>query len=241
MSDWKPKRFWQAASAQPCEGGFTVTLDGRAVKTPAKALLVVPTMPMAQAIAVEWDAQTGLVDPRTMPVTRSANAAIDKVRSQRAEVIELLAEYGGSDLLCYRAPAPETLVARQAQQWDPLLAWAAEDLRAPLAVGQGVMHVPQPPETLTVLTRALHEFDDFALAGVHDLISLSGSLVLALAVTRGRLSAAAAWDLSRLDEDWQITQWGADEDAAAAAAVKRDAFLHAETFYHLSRGHLPQH
>ncbi|WP_322895887.1 MULTISPECIES: ATP12 family chaperone protein [unclassified Yoonia] len=235
MSDWKPKRFWQAATAQPCDGGFTVTLDGRAVKTPAKALLVVPTMPMAEAIALEWDAQTGLVDPRTMPVTRSANAAIDKVRSQRAEVIALLAEYGDSDLLCYRAATPDGLVAKQAQHWDPLLDWAARELDAPLAVGQGVMHVTQPPESLATLQRALEAFDDFALAAAHDLISLSGSLVLALAVTRQYLLAAQAWDISRVDEDWQIAQWGLDEEAAAATAVKRDAFLHAERVFHLSR------
>ncbi|MBQ2261433.1 MAG: ATPase [Loktanella sp.] len=235
MSDWKPKRFWQAATAQPCDGGFTVTLDGRAVKTPAKALLVVPTMPMAEAIALEWDAQTGLVDPRTMPVTRSANAAIDKVRTQRDEVIGLLAEYGGSDLLCYRAPAPEGLVARQGQQWDPLLDWAARELDAPLAIGQGVMHIAQPAATLAIFRRELEACDDFALAAVHDLISLSGSLVLALAVTHGHLNATRAWDLSRIDEDWQIAQWGADEEAAAATAVKRDAFLHAERFLHLTR------
>lgn len=241
MSDWAPKRFWKAATPQTCDGGFTVTLDGRSVKTPAKAPLVVPTLPMAAAIAAEWDAQTGSVDPRTMPVTRSANAAIDKVRTQRAEVIGLLAEYGGSDLLCYRAPAPDALVAQQAQHWDPLLDWAARDLGATLVVGQGVMHVAQRPETMALFTRELDAFDDFALAAAHDLISLSGSLVLALAVTRGRLPASQAWELSRVDEDWQIAQWGADEDAVAAAEIKRNAFLHAETFYHLSRGHLPQH
>jgi chaperone required for assembly of F1-ATPase len=235
MSDWKPKRFWKAATPDACDGGYTVTLDGRPVKTPAKAALIVPNMAMATAVAAEWDAQTGLVDPRTMPVTRSANAAIDKVRTQRNEVIGLLSEYGGSDLLCYRAATPDRLVALQNAQWDPLLDWAARDLGAVLAVGQGVMHVPQPPETLALFQRTLSAFDDFALAAAHDLISLSGSLVLALAVTRGHLPAAQAWDISRVDEDWQITQWGADEDAAAAAAVKRAAFLHAERFFQLSR------
>lgn len=235
MSDWKPKRFWQSATATPCDGGYTVTLDGRAVKTPAKALLVVPTAAMADAIAAEWDAQTGLVDPRTMPVTRSANAAIDKLRPQRAEVIALLAEYGGSDLLCYRATAPDGLVAQQQAAWDPLIAWAAEALDAPLIVAQGVMHLPQDPQTLARMTAHIAAFDDFALAAVHDLIALSGSLVLALAVTRGHLDAAAAWDISRVDEDWQISQWGADDEASAAAAVKRAAFLHAHRFYLLSR------
>lgn len=236
MSDWKPKRFWQSATAAPCDGGYTVTLDGRAVKTPAKALLVVPTAAMADAIAAEWDAQTGLVDPRTMPVTRSANAAIDKLRPQRAEVIALLAEYGGSDLLCYRATAPDGLVAQQQAAWDPLIAWAAEALDAPLIVAQGVMHVPQNEQTLVRMTAHIAAFDDFALAAVHDLIALSGSLVLALAVTRGHLDAAAAWDISRIDEDWQISQWGADDEASAAAAVKRAAFLHAHRFYHLASG-----
>lgn len=235
MSDWKPKRFWQSATAALCDGGYTVTLDGRAVKTPAKALLVVPTAAMADAIAAEWDAQTGLVDPRTMPVTRSANAAIDKLRPQRAEVIALLAEYGGSDLLCYRATAPDGLVAQQQAAWDPLIAWAAEALDTPLIVAQGVMHLPQDAQTLTRMTAHIAAFDDFALAAVHDLIALSGSLVLALAVTRGHLDAAAAWDISRIDEDWQISQWGADDEASAAAAVKRAAFSHAHRFYLLSR------
>jgi chaperone required for assembly of F1-ATPase len=235
MSDWKPKRFWKTATPEPCEGGFTVTLDGRPVKTPAKAGLIVPTLPLAVAVAQEWDAQTGLVDPRTMPVTRSANAAIDKVRTQRAEVIGLLSEYGGSDLLCYRAPAPDGLVLRQRQVWDPLLDWAARDLGVTLTIGEGVVPVAQAPESILILQRELERTDDFELAAAHDLISLSGSLILALAVMRGHLDGLRAWDVSRVDEDWQISQWGLDDEAAANAAVKRDAFLHAERFYHLSR------
>lgn len=121
MSGWTAKRFWQAAQAEPCDGGFTVRLDGRGVKTPAKAPLVVPTLAMAQAIAAEWDAQTGVVQPETMPVTRAANSAIDKIVPQRAEVVALLAAYGASDLLCYRAVGPEALAERQAAAWDPLL------------------------------------------------------------------------------------------------------------------------
>jgi chaperone required for assembly of F1-ATPase len=235
MTDWKPKRFWKTATPEPCEGGFTVTLDGRYVKTPAKAALIVPTLPLAEAVAAEWDAQTGLVDPRTMPVTRSANAAIDKVRTQRAEVIGLLSEYGGTDLLCYRAAAPEGLVARQKQEWDSMLAWAEQELQVRLMVGEGVMHLPQPDDSLVKLQRELDAVDDFGLAAAHDLISLSGSLILALAVMRGRLDAARAWTISRVDEDWQIAQWGVDEEAAAAAEVKRAAFLHAERFFRLAR------
>jgi chaperone required for assembly of F1-ATPase len=234
MSDWQPKRFWKKAQAEACEGGFTVLLDGRPVRTPAKAPLAVPTLVMAQAIAAEWDAQEKLVDPRTMPVTRGANAAIDKVRTQREEVIAMLAEYGDSDLLCYRAAGPETLIKRQADAWDPMLEWAADTLGARLFVGEGVMHVAQRPEALGRLRDELAKFDEFALAAVHDLISLSGSLVLALGVTRDAIAVEEAWLLSRVDEHWQIAQWGEDEEATAAEEIKRQAFHDAARFYRFS-------
>ena len=141
MSAWRAKRFWKQATAEACDGGFTVRLDGRTVKTPAKRPLVVPTLAMAQAIAVEWDAQQGAVKPETMPVTRAANSALDKVAEQFDEVADLLIAYGGSDLLCYRATGPEGLVERQAAGWTPLLDWAAQDLSAPLTVTHGIVHV----------------------------------------------------------------------------------------------------
>lgn len=235
MSDWKPKRFWKTATPTVCEGGFTVLLDGRAVKTPAKASLTVPTLALAEAIAVEWDAQEKLIDPRTMPVTRGANAAIDKVRTQRDEVVALLAEYGDSDLLCYRAAGPDGLIERQAAHWDPLLEWAADTLDVRLAVGEGVMHVPQDPAALARLTAEVAAFDDFALAAAHDLISMSGSLVLALAVTRQAVDVEHAWVVSRVDEHWQVEQWGHDDDAAATEAIKRAAFLDAARFFALSQ------
>jgi chaperone required for assembly of F1-ATPase len=235
MSDWKPKKFWKTATAMPADGGYTVLLDDRPVRTPAKAALTVPTMAMAEAIAAEWDAQKEQLDPGTMPVTRGANAAIDKVRLQRTEVVALLAEYGDSDLLCYRAAGPEALIAKQAEGWDPMLDWAARVLGAPLSVGEGVMHVTQNPETLERLTAEIARFDDFELAAAHDLISISGSLVLALAVTKEALSATDAWQLSRIDEHWQISQWGEDEEAAATEAAKCAAFLDADRFYRLSQ------
>lgn len=236
MSDWKPKRFWKVATATPCDGGFTVMLDARPVRTPAKAALTLPTLAMAEAVAAEWDAQDGLIDPRKMPVTRGANAAIDKVRTQRDEVVALLAEYGDSDLLCYRAAGPEELIARQTQHWDPMLDWADAQLGVRLAVGVGVMHVTQSPQALAKLQQEVAAFDDFALAGVHDLISLSGSLILALAVTKKGLSAEDAWHLSRIDEHWQIEQWGDDEEAEATELIKRTAFLDAALFVMLSHG-----
>lgn len=233
MSGWKAKRFWKAAVAEPCDGGFTVRLDGRAVKTPAKAALVVPTLVMAQAIAAEWETQTGEVNPATMPVTRAANSAIDKIIPQRAEVVSIVAAYGGSDLLCYRATGPEPLIARQAAGWDPVLVWAAEALGAPLRVTAGVIPVPQPPQAVAALRARVEEMSAFRLAGLHDLVAISGSLVLGLAVTEGRLSAADAWALSRIDETWQIEQWGEDEDAAAMEAHKQAAFHEASRFYAL--------
>jgi len=233
MSGWKAKRFWQAAVAEPCEGGFTVRLDGRAVKTPAKAALVVPTLAMAQAIAAEWEAQQGVVRPETMPVTRAANSSIDKIRVQRDEVVGLLAAYGASDLLCYRAVGPEALIQRQAAGWDPLLDWAAEALGARLAVTRGVMPVAQDPAALERLAARVAGLGIFHLAGFHDLVAISGSLVLALAVTEGRLDEAEAWALSRIDETWQIEQWGADEEAEATEAARRVGFGEASRFYAL--------
>lgn len=235
MSGWAPKRFWKEATAEPCEGGFTVRLDGRPVKTPAKAPLVVPTRTMAKALAAEWDAQEGVIRPETMPATRAANSAIDKVGPQRAEVAALIAAYGGSDLLCYRAERPQALVARQAEIWDPLLAWAEARFAAPLAVTTGVIPVAQPEASLARLTEQVTALSDFELAAFHDLVAISGSLVLALALTHRQIAAEAAWDASRIDEDWQIAEWGADDEAAETAARRQTAFLDAHRFYGLCR------
>ena len=155
MSGWAMKRFWSEARIEEAEGGWQVQLDARPIKTPAKAPLVVPTAAFAQAIAAEWDAQDDVIDPNTMPVTRSANAAIDKVRIQHAEVADMLAAYVDSDLLCYRADTPEGLVARQSAQWDPMLDWAEEALDARLEVRVGVMHAPQDPGALSAQRRTL--------------------------------------------------------------------------------------
>ena len=236
MSDWKPKRFWKEAKVVPTDAGFGIALDTRSLRTPAKAPLIVPTRGLAEAIAAEWDAQENEVDPSTMPVTKGANAAIDKVRVQLDEVIGLLADYGDSDLLCYRAAGPESLVARQVQGWDPILDWAANALGARLFVGEGVMHVPQTVRSLDLLRAELARFNEFELAAAHDLISISGSLVLALAVIHGALDEDDAWRLSRIDEHWQIEQWGEDEEAAISEESKRQAFVAAARFYRLSQG-----
>ncbi len=233
MSAWKAKRFWKQATVEAVDGGFTVRLDGRPVKTPAKTPLVVPTRALADAIAAEWDAQAGLIKPDSMPVTRAANSALDKIVPQFEAVAEMLASYGGTDLLCYRAVSPHHLVARQAAAWDPMLDWAAQELGAPLVATAGVMHIAQPAASLGRLHALVAAFSPFQLAAFHDLVAISGSLVLALGVTRGRLSAPEAWSLSRIDEAWQTEQWGEDEEAAASESVREADFLQAGRFYAL--------
>lgn len=235
MSEWKAKRFWKSATAETVEDGWAVHLDGRAVRTPAKAILTLPTHALAADIAAEWDAQTDVIDPGTMPLTRAANSAIDKVIPQRAAIIDMLAEYGDTDLLCYRAEKPEELITRQAQGWDPLLEWAAQTFGVRFAVAAGVMHVAQSAQVSSAMKAALNEADPFALTALHDLIMLSGSLVLALAVVHGRLSVEDAWDLSRIDENWQQEKWGADAEEAKVVQGKRTQFLNAKALFDLSR------
>jgi chaperone required for assembly of F1-ATPase len=233
VSQWAAKRFWTTTSVVPEEGGYSILLDTRVVKTPAKQPLVVPTQPMAQAIADEWHAQTGRVDPESMPVTRSANSAIDKVAVQFDAVVALTAAYGASDLLCYRATGPAELVAAQARQWDTLLAWATAKYGVTLCVTAGITHVEQPAQSVERLKRLVACQTAFQLTAFHDLVALTGSLILALAVTEGRLSVAEAWQQSRVDEDWQISLWGEDDEAAALTAFRYAALQHAGRFYAL--------
>jgi chaperone required for assembly of F1-ATPase len=237
MSEWKAKRFWKAASVVEVESGFTVELDGRGVKTPAKQPMRVPTHAMAAAIAEEWDAQVDVINPNTMPVTKTANAAIDKVTVQHAEVADMLAAYGDSDLLCYRADTPEELIERQNEQWNPMLDWAADILGARLLPRTGVIHAPQDPAAVERLKQRTHALDAYELAAFHDLVSLSGSLVLGFATALGARPADEVWTISRLDELWQEEQWGEDEDATALALIKRDAFLHAKRMFDLAQPH----
>ncbi len=233
MSDWAAKRFWTDVEVVEDQSGYSIGLDGRSVKTPAKAALTVPSRALADAIADEWRAVEGKIDPGIMPFTRSANAAIDKVAAQFDDVAEMLAAYGGTDLLCYRAEGPEGLVERQQDGWDPILNWADATFGARLVPTVGIMPVTQSSEALACLATPLFLATSFELTALHDLIALSGSLVLGLAVTQRRLSADEAWALSRIDENWQAEQWGVDEDAAQVAEIKREAFLHADRLHQM--------
>lgn len=231
MSEWAPKRFWKETTVTEAPQGFTVTLDGRGIKTPAKTPIHVPTRTLAEALAAEWEAQEAKVNPATMPFTRTTNSALDKVATQRAEVADMLAAYGDADLTCYRAGTPEELVARQAAAWDPLLDWLDKTFGARLHPRTGVMHEPQDARALDILLGQVHALSPFELAAFHDLVSMSGSLVIGLAVTRGVDAPDALWDLSRIDETWQEEQWGRDEEAHAQAEYKRGEFLHAARYY----------
>lgn len=229
------KRWWQDVSVRPVADGFEIWLDARQLRSPAKADFVLPTRVMAEATAAEFVAQISPVDPNAMPVTRAANAAIDKVTPRKAEVVAELAGYGGADLLCYRAGEPERLRARQDALWQPWLDWAAARFDAPLTVYTGVMHGVQPQASLHLLAKAIAAFDAFELTALHDLVAISGSLVLGLAVAESKLSAKDAFDLSRLDEVWQSELWGVDADAEAVVGLKRQSCLNAEKFLGLAR------
>lgn len=235
MSGWKSKRFWKEVEVTEGEGGYSVTLDGRPVRSPAKTLLVLPTRALAEAVAQGWQAQEDELNPLSMPFTRSANAALDKVTTQHAEVADMLADYGDSDLLCYRADHPAELVTRQAEAWDPLLDWAAEAFGARLEPRTGIIHAPQPPQALEPLRRRVHAADAFELTALHDLVSISGSLVIGLAAASDFLSPGELWLRSRVDETWQEEQWGMDEEAREEAELKRSAFLHAHKLHMLTR------
>ena len=233
MSEWKARKFWKTAAVEPAEGGFRVTLDGKPVMTPGKHPLILPTRALADGVAAEWDAQGDVIDPWSMPLTRAANSAIEKVTPQFDAVADMLGAYGGTDLLSYRASEPDALKARQAEGWDPVLTWARDRYGAPLAVTEGLMPVAQDVESLARLRARIAELTPYELTAFHDLVTLPGSLILGLAVLDGRLSAEEAHALARLDEVFQAERWGRDEEADAAAEGRLAAMRNAERLLNL--------
>ena len=188
-------------------------LDGRAAKTPKQTLLALPTLPLARAVANEWQAQAVEIDPQRMPLTRLANTAIDGVTSRAAEVWADVVKYSGSDMLCYRAERPDGLIRLQAAAWDPLLAWAGKRLGVTFRTTSGLMPVVQPPQTGIAYGSAIASLDAFRLTALHVMTTLTGSALLGLSVIDGHLTADAAWTAAHIDEDWQIAQWGPDAEA----------------------------
>jgi chaperone required for assembly of F1-ATPase len=231
------KRFYKAASVEEASPGpgYAILLDGRPVRTPKKLPLVVPTKKLAEAIAEEWQAQAEHIDPSTMPLSKLAITTIDGVADNAAAVGADIVKFAGSDLLSYRAEAPAELAVNQAHAWDPILRWAETDLGAHFHTGAGVMPVPQSQRALERIAAAVAPFDAFALAALHVMTTLTGSALLALAHAKGRLSAAEAWAAAHVDEDWQISQWGEDMEAAARRARRWAEMQAASRFLGLLR------
>ncbi|MGA8169445.1 MAG: ATP12 family protein [Methylocystis sp.] len=223
-----PKRFYTQAEASPVAEGFAVLLDGKPVRTPARGALVLPTLALAQALAAEWDAQGEFLDPNAMPLTRLANSAIDGVTPNMAEVAADVAKYAGSDLICYRADGPDSLVRAQAEAWDPLLRFAREKCAARLILCEGVTFHPQPPEALAGIAARIQGYIDadaaspFRLAALHAITTLTGSCVVALAVALREIDADAGFAAADVDEDHQMRVWGSDAEAMARRARRLD-------------------
>jgi chaperone required for assembly of F1-ATPase len=224
------RRFYNAAEVTEEGGRFVLSLDGRRARTPGRNPLAAQSRALMLKVAEEWDRQHETIDPAEMPLTRLLNSAIDGVEHMMAETRADILRYAGSDLLCYRAEEPDTLVARQAHAFDPVLRWAMESLGARFNLAAGIVHVLQPPETLAAIGAALDAYDDPAsLAALSVMTTLSGSALLALAVAHGSLSPEAAWRAAHVDEDFQAERWGVDTEAMARRQARWREFEAAVT------------
>ncbi|WP_428149071.1 ATP12 family chaperone protein [Brevundimonas sp.] len=221
-SEERLKRFWKEASAAAEEaGGWVVLLDGRAPKTPAHNRFLLPTEAAARMVADEWGAQGEFIEPGTMPATRIAATAIDRVAVTREPVAEEIAAYVGSDLLCYLAEHPTPLVAEQAKAWAPWREWAERELGVVVQPTSGIVHVEQPPESIATVRELALELDDFRLTALAMAVPLLGSAILGLAMQRRALSGEDAFEISRIDEAFQERQWGVDAEAGERTAARR--------------------
>ena len=238
-----PKRFYKEAVAAPTEGGYGVFLDGRPVNTPARRPLVAPSRLLMEEVAAEWAGQGETIDPATMPLTKLMNTSLDGVAAQMADVEAEIVKYASSDLICYRAGAPESFAAAQSTAWDPLVAFARDKLGAKFALAEGVMFIEQPQEALDAFARAVRDYvgegasAPLRLAALHVMTTLTGSAVIALATALRELDVAMAWNAANVDEDWQMRAWGADAEALARRAARLNEFEAAAT---LSRRSTPE-
>jgi chaperone required for assembly of F1-ATPase len=212
-------RFYAHAGVVDSSGGFAITLDDKPIRTPSGRPLVAPTRTIADGIAAEWNAQKEIIDPLTMPLTRFANSVVDAVVDRVEAVADDIAKYLGSDLLFYRAGHPEALVAREAAAWDPVLFWAADALGAHFILAEGIVHVRQPDSAIAAARGALPA-DPWSVAALHVVTTLTGSALLALALLHGVLDQDQVWAAAHVDEDWNIAQWGVDQEVAARRAAR---------------------
>jgi chaperone required for assembly of F1-ATPase len=222
------RRFYQTVSVAPDAEGFRICLDGKPVHTPARRMLATPTPKIAEALAKEWRAQQEFIDPAQMPLTRLANAIIDRVAAATGPVADDIRKYLGSDLLYYRADGPERLRARQAQHWDPILSWARDGLGAEFKTGEGIVHIAQADAAIEAAAAAIPK-DAWRLGALHAATTLSGSALIALALLHGCLSAEVAWQAAHVDEDWNMELWGRDEIALSQRAFRFAEFQAAAT------------
>ncbi len=227
------KRFYKEARAEPTDEGWAIALDGKPVRTPGRARLAVPSEQLGYGIAAEWNGQVEEIDPRAMPLTGLANAAIDRIAPDPHGFADELAQYGETDLLCYRCDSPAELARQQAEAWDPLLEWAADTFDIAFETTTDIVHRPQPEATVARLRDAVRSYDPFRLAGLSPLVRLSGSLVAALALAEKAAEEDAVWAATRLDESWQEAQWGEDEEAIAERDSRRREFAAGMRFLRL--------
>lgn len=228
------KRFYKTVSVEEAEGGLSVALDGRNLKTPGKRPLILPTRALAEAIAEEWSAQGDRLDAKTMPLSGLAYAAIDHIADNRPMFVDQLAAYGASDLICYRAEAPQELARRQAAAWQPLADWAEARFGIRLAIAQGVMPIAQAPETLAALRGAVSEARTMTLAGLHPIVTVTGSLIVGLGLWEGRLDEEAAWLAAEIDETYQAERWGEDEEAQICRERRKKSLFDGAGFIRLA-------
>lgn len=220
-----PKRFYKVAGLRETDGGFRLTLDGRPAGTPARKPLTLPTRALAERVAAEWDAQRETIDPARMPLTRLVNSTIDGVADRHDEVAADLGAYAGTDLVAYRAGDPPRLVEAQAEAWDPIIDWARGAFGARLILSEGVMHVGQPDTAVSALQGEVNRIGDpFRLAALHTMTTLTGSLLIALAVLHGRLTPDEAWAAAHIDEVFQASVWGADVEAQVRLDARKREF-----------------
>lgn len=233
------KRFYREAAAKAVEGGHGVALDGRLVRTPGGAQLLLPNAALAEAIAAEWAGQGEKIEPATMALMSLACTGIDLVAPKREAVVAEIADYGVGDALCYRVEQPERLVEREDQIWQALLDWAARVLDAPLRTTSGLAAIEQPATALAALTRAVERHDDLALAALATAVRAAGSLVVGLALSAGRLDAESAFEAAELHESHQIETWGEDPEASRRRKNVRADLVSVERFLRLLRQEAP--
>lgn len=229
------KRFYTSVSVESTDGGWDVRLDGKVIRSPAKAPLVFASRALAEGVAAEWEAQGEQVQPNAMPLMQLASTAVDVVGKQREGIVAAVAKYAETDLLCYRAEHPRELIDRQARAWQPLLDWATLRYDAPLHVCAGLMPKPQPADATRALRHAVEALDDWTLSALQSATGACGSLVVALALIEGRIDAAEAFEVSQVDETFQIEQWGEDPEAAKRRAGLREDIVSARRFVDLLR------